>query len=390
MEVARRASLQGIEALLSQMQQAHVNAQAAAQIQGQLGAGNGAAEMARWVSQVYQPMVQQGVHNAPEQGLAPNGPAAKAEPRPEAADGSGSGSPPAGSFKHARKDSPFGPWQGLPGGAGQGPGAEPPQHQPPGNNGGGGGGGKRERDGRAREIAPASGGLQAAVPVRTHATAIGGVVKQEPGVPAGLRYRQSPELLLAQFQKQPGITGVDAVHALMNQQGGVHARLNSIHNIKTQVQLPAAPRAAATATHPAAIAGCHCKKTKCLKLYCPCFAASQYCSDVCKCNNCRNDAEHIEEVRKAIAHAKSRRATAFQSKVAAGGAGAVEHVRGCRCSKSQCLKRYCECYAANVACGSRCKCVGCENPHGRRGDGNSPRSLGGPQAVSVRASLPLG
>ena len=139
--MARRASLQGIEALLSQMQQAHVNAQAAAQIQGQLGAGNGAAEMARWVSQVYQPMVQQGVHNAPEQGLAPNGPAAKAEPRPEATDGSGSGSPPAGGFKHARKDSPFGPWQGLPGGAGQGPGVEPPQHQPPGNNNGGGGGG---------------------------------------------------------------------------------------------------------------------------------------------------------------------------------------------------------------------------------------------------------
>ena len=362
MEVARRASLQGVEALLSQMQQAHANAQAAAQIQGQLGAGNGAAEMARWVSQVYQPMVQQGVQNAPEQGLAPNGPAAKAEPQRPEASGSGSGSPPAGAFKHARKDSPFGPWQGPPGGAGPGPGAEPAQ-QPHGNSdtGGGGGGVKRERDGRAREIAPPPGGLQAAVPVRTHATAIGGVVKHEPGAAVGPRYRQSSDLLLAQFQQQPGIAGVDAVHALVNQQatqGGVHARLhqlNSIHNITTQVQLPAAPRAAATATHPAAAAGCHCKKTKCLKLYCPCFAASQYCSDVCKCNDCRNDAEHIEEVRKAIAHAKSRRATAFQSKVAAGGAGAVEHVRGCRCSKSQCLKRYCECYAASVACGSGCR-----------------------------------
>jgi hypothetical protein len=34
---------------------------------------------------------------------------------------------------------------------------------------------------------------------------------------------------------------------------------------------------------------------------------------------------------------------------------------GCSCKRSKCLKRYCECFAADVACTSTCKCLDCGN-----------------------------
>lgn len=35
--------------------------------------------------------------------------------------------------------------------------------------------------------------------------------------------------------------------------------------------------------------------------------------------------------------------------------------KGCKCKRSRCLKRYCECYGEGVMCGAACGCVGCEN-----------------------------
>ena len=37
---------------------------------------------------------------------------------------------------------------------------------------------------------------------------------------------------------------------------------------------------------------CNCKKSRCLKLYCDCFAAGQYCKHSCSCQSCMNTADN--------------------------------------------------------------------------------------------------
>ena len=60
-----------------------------------------------------------------------------------------------------------------------------------------------------------------------------------------------------------------------------------------------------------------------------------------------------------IANYRKKRALPAEpsSSTAAAGAAAVR----CTCKRSKCLKRYCECFAADVACSSACKCLDCGN-----------------------------
>jgi hypothetical protein len=37
------------------------------------------------------------------------------------------------------------------------------------------------------------------------------------------------------------------------------------------------------------------------------------------------------------------------------------HSRGCRCVKSQCQQKYCECFQNGVTCTDKCTCVDCKN-----------------------------
>ena len=60
---------------------------------------------------------------------------------------------------------------------------------------------------------------------------------------------------------------------------------------------------------------CHCKNSKCLKLYCECFATGSLCED-CECRNCHNDKDHERERLEAVESTLERNPHAFRPKIA--------------------------------------------------------------------------
>src|SRR6185312_10061249 len=75
---------------------------------------------------------------------------------------------------------------------------------------------------------------------------------------------------------------------------------------------------------------CSCKKSKCLKMYCNCFASSSHCAPECNCHECHNqvssrDAEWLE------AYNRGNINPIFK-----------EQEISCRCMQSRCVKKYCE------------------------------------------------
>lgn len=118
---------------------------------------------------------------------------------------------------------------------------------------------------------------------------------------------------------------------------------------------PAAPQPAKSS--------CNCKKTKCLKLYCECFANGGVCGPSCNCSDCHNS-EELKDLRELIIQETlEKNPLAFKSKYKQieSSQKSVLHSRGCNCKKTGCSKNYCECYTAGIGCSKLCKCKDCKN-----------------------------
>ena len=110
---------------------------------------------------------------------------------------------------------------------------------------------------------------------------------------------------------------------------------------------------------------CTCSKTGCKKKYCACFSNSIFCEG-CDCKDCENKPpnediknnfdsnndngnalkqDNIEKInydKKEMSNQKTQRVI-------------------CNCTKSYCMKKYCECFKQSLNCNSLCRCIECKN-----------------------------
>lgn len=108
---------------------------------------------------------------------------------------------------------------------------------------------------------------------------------------------------------------------------------------------------------------CRCRKRQCLGLYCVCFAAKGMCDAGCGCFNCKNNAAYAAERQQSVEETLAKNPQAFNSKfkVLKRDTTIQLHARGCKCQKTRCVKRYCECFREKTGCTRLCRCTNCAN-----------------------------
>ena len=93
---------------------------------------------------------------------------------------------------------------------------------------------------------------------------------------------------------------------------------------------------------------CTCSKTGCKKKYCACFSRGKYC-DGCECKNCENfPRPNTQTPLQNLEKIESNDNLKTQKVI-------------CNCTKSNCMKKYCECFKQGFNCNSLCRCWECKN-----------------------------
>lgn len=91
---------------------------------------------------------------------------------------------------------------------------------------------------------------------------------------------------------------------------------------------------------------CTCEKSMCIKKYCECYANNESCDKRCSCVNCKNiTINNYEDDVQSVMSKNNKE---------------VDNI-SCTCTKSNCIKNYCDCFKANSRCGSKCRCIDCKN-----------------------------
>lgn len=89
-------------------------------------------------------------------------------------------------------------------------------------------------------------------------------------------------------------------------------------------------------------------------MYCECFAHGEVCSPNCNCTECSNNTSNAKVKASALE-------TAISIMQQPPGQVFSKKKKGCNCKKSNCLKKYCECFNEGVGCSEICKCEDCKN-----------------------------
>ena len=181
-----------------------------------------------------------------------------------------------------------------------------------------------------------------------------------------------------------------------------------LKELKSVKEIPVAawgPPARSKSPAPPSEKSCKCLKSRCLRLNCSCFNGLGYCGEQCLCAGCLNVPFHDEERNFVIDKTVAINRLAFKPKLrflasspnllgeaeldnegklmvsgkegkagegesatrltlgseAELGVGQAIYSRGCKCSKSRCQSRHCECFKNGLDCTNICKCDHCGN-----------------------------
>ena len=96
---------------------------------------------------------------------------------------------------------------------------------------------------------------------------------------------------------------------------------------------------------------CTCSKTRCHKKYCICFSQKRFCEG-CNCRNCENQPKILDQSIERINKLNVDINNPYNDN--------SQRVN-CNCSKSNCMKKYCECFKQGINCNSLCRCISCNN-----------------------------